>query len=149
MCPTYAANPAYLVDTDHRLTHLSLTVRDVESWLARLDQPADWSFGLPVASPARLLWATDDWRTRLDRPVVHQPPRAPELEELIAGLGKVAGARAAGDEIGARLAASELARSCPSVLRLANPPVTVVGRRAALDVALGLPVAPPGYRRTC
>jgi phosphoribosyl-AMP cyclohydrolase len=144
--PSYAAYPAYIADSGDRLTHLSVAVCDVRTWLARLDRPADWAFGLPVASPARLLWATTEWRSRLELTVIRQPAGRPELAELVADLGKVAGAAAAGDEIAARFAASDLARRLASVLRLANPPVTVAGRREALDVALTLPVTPAGYR---
>jgi phosphoribosyl-AMP cyclohydrolase len=142
----YAARRAYLAEAAGRLTHVSVAVRDVRSWLRRLGEPADWAFGLPVTAPARLLWADPDWRDRIDLPVLCQPADEPRLEELIATLGKVAGAWAVDDHLGVRLAAADLARLCPSVLRLANPSVRVVSRRAALDAALDLPVAPPGYR---
>jgi phosphoribosyl-AMP cyclohydrolase len=144
--PPYTAHPAYLAETGERLAHVSVAVRDVRSWLTRLDEPAEWAFGLPVSTPARLLWASTDWRARIDRPLLRHPAGEPRLEELVATLGKVAGACAAGDEYGTRLAADDLARLCPSVLRLANPAVTVASRRAALDAALDLPVAPAGYR---
>ncbi|KAB1908869.1 phosphoribosyl-AMP cyclohydrolase, partial [Micromonospora sp. AMSO31t] len=142
----YAARRAYLAEFDGRLVHVSVAARDVRSWVNRLGQPADWAFGLPVTAPARLLWAAPEWRRRIDLPVLCQPADEPRLEELIATLGKVAGARWAGDPVGVRLAAADLARLCPSVLRLANPSVRVVSRRAALAAALDLPVAPPGYR---
>jgi phosphoribosyl-AMP cyclohydrolase len=142
----YAARRAYLAESEGRLTHVSVAVRDVRSWLARLAEPADWAFGLPVTAPVRLLWADEHWRSRIDLPVLCQPADEPRLEELIATLGKVAGARARADHLGTRLAAADLARLCPSVLRLANPGVRVVSRRAAFDAALDLPVAPPGYR---
>lgn len=144
--PPHASRPAYLADTEDRLTHLSVVVRDVASWLARLEEPADWAFGLPVSTPVRLLWATPRWRSRVDLAVVCHPAGEPRLEEFVATLGKVASATAAEDGIGARLAASDLARACPSVLRLANPPLTVASRRAALGAALDLSVAPPNYR---
>ncbi len=142
----YAARRAYLAENGGRLTHVSVAVRDVRSWLERLAQPAEWAFGLPVTAPIRLLWADERWRARIDLPVLCQPADEPRLEELIATLGKVAGARARGDHLGVRLAAADLARLCPSVLRLANPSVRVVSRRAAFAAALDLPVAPPGYR---
>ncbi|MBE1492307.1 phosphoribosyl-AMP cyclohydrolase [Plantactinospora soyae] len=142
----YVAYPAYLAETGERLTHLSVAVRDVRSWLARLDQPADWSFGLPVVAPARLLWASDEWRQSIELTEIRQRPGDPDLENVVAGLGKVTAACAAGDEFGARFAAAELARRCPSIIRLANPSVTVPSRRAALSAALDLPVAPAGYR---
>lgn len=142
----YAARRAYLAPTAGRLTHVSVAARDVRSWVARLGEPPDWAFGLPVLTPARLLWADAYWRRRIDLPVLCQPAGEPQLEELIATLGKVAGARVAGDHLGVRLAAADLARLCPSVLRLANPSVRVASRRAAVEAALNLPVAPPDYR---
>ncbi len=142
----YAVRRAYLAESGGRLTHVSVAVRDIRSWLTRLAQPADWAFGLPVTAPVRLLWADERWRARIDLPVLCQPADEPRLEELIATLGKVAGARARGDHLGVRLAAADLARLCPCVLRLANPGVRVVSRRAAFAAALDLPVAPPGYR---
>lgn len=142
----YAARRAYLARTPGRLTHVSVAARDVHSWVAHLGEPADWAFGLPVLAPARLLWADAHWRPRIDLPVLCQPAGEPQLEELIATLGKTAGARAADDHLGVRLAAADLARLCPSVLRLANPSVRVASRRAAFAAALNLPVAPPGYR---
>ena len=75
-----------------------------------------------------------------------QPADQPRLEELVATLGKVAGALAADDPLGVRLAAADLARLCPCVLRPANPGVRVASRRTAFAAALDLPVAPPGYR---
>lgn len=144
--PPQVSRRAYLADIGERFAHLSVVTRDVETWLARLHEPVDWAFGLPVDAPARLLWASPRWRSRLDLPVVSHPAGEPRLEELVATLGKVAAAYAADDAMGARLAADDLARVCPSVLRLANPPVTVASRRAALAAALDLPVAPPGYR---
>ncbi|SCG42195.1 phosphoribosyl-AMP cyclohydrolase [Micromonospora echinaurantiaca] len=142
----YAARRAYLAEHGGRLTHVSVAARDVRSWVTRLGEPADWAFGLPVAAPARLLWADPHWRPRIDLPVLCQPAGEPQLEELVATLGKVAAARDAGDHLGVRLAAADLARLCPSVLRLANASVRVVSRRAAFAAALALPVAPPGYR---
>ena len=142
----YAACRAYLAEHSGRLTHVSVAARDVRSWVSRLGEPADWAFGLPVTAPARLLWADPRWRDRIDLPVLCQPAGEPQLEELIATLGKVAAARDADDQLGARLAAADLARLCPSVLRLANPSVRVASRRSAFAAALDLPVAPAGYR---
>ncbi|MCM0678472.1 phosphoribosyl-AMP cyclohydrolase, partial [Micromonospora phytophila] len=48
----YAARRAYLAEHAGRLTHVSVAARDVRSWLARLGEPADWAFGLPVEAPA-------------------------------------------------------------------------------------------------
>jgi phosphoribosyl-AMP cyclohydrolase len=143
--PPYQANPAFLQENGHRLVHVSVAVRDVESWFARLRSPAPWSFGLPVDAPARLLWAADGWRDRLDLCRVRQPGSEPRLEDLVAGVGKLCAAYAAADDAVARLAAGDLARACLSVLRLANPPVTVASRREAVEAVLHLAVVPPGY----
>ncbi len=142
----YAARRAYLAESAGRLTHVSVAARDVRSWVHRLGEPADWAFGLPVSAPARLLWADPHWRPRIDLPVLCQPAEPPRLEELIATLGKAAAAWAANDRLGVRLAAADLARLCPSVLRPANPSVRVSSRRAAFAAALELPIAPTGYR---
>jgi len=144
--PPYANYPAYLIEMDGRLTHVSVAIRDAASWLDRLERPATWSYGFPVATAARLLWAHAHWLGRLDLSVIEHPAGGPELEDLVADLGKVAAAALAGDEMGLRLAAADLARLCPSVLRLVNEPVTVACRREALEAALSLPVAPPTYR---
>jgi phosphoribosyl-AMP cyclohydrolase len=142
----YDARRAYLAEVDGRIVHVSVAARDVRTWVDRLGEPADWAFGLPVTTPTRLLWADPTWRRRIDLPVLCQPADQPRLEELVATLGKVAGALAADDPPGVRLAAADLARLCPSVLRPANPGVRVASRRAAFAAALDLPVAPPGYR---
>ncbi|MBM0239237.1 nucleotidyltransferase domain-containing protein, partial [Micromonospora sp. ATA32] len=39
----YAARRAYLAEAAGRLTHVSVAVRDVRSWLRRLGEPADWA----------------------------------------------------------------------------------------------------------
>lgn len=142
---SYQANPAFLGEAGGHLVHVSVAVRDVESWFARLRTPAPWSFGLPVDTPARLLWAADGWRDRLDLCRVRQPAGEPRLEDLVAGLGKLCAAYAGADDAGIRLVAGDLARACPPVLRLANPPITVASRREAVEAVLGLPVVPPGY----
>ncbi|GAA4576668.1 hypothetical protein GCM10023176_48620 [Micromonospora coerulea] len=142
----YAARRAFLAEFEGRLVHVSVAARDIRSWVHRLGEPADWAFGLPVTAPVRLIWAVPEWRRRIDLPVLCQPADEPRLEDLIATLGKVAGARWADDPRGVRLAAADLARLCPSVLRLANPSVRVDSRRGALTAVLDLPVAPPGYR---
>ena len=142
----YDARRAYLAEVDGRIVHVSVAARDVRTWVDRLGEPADWAFGLPVTTPARLLWADPTWRRRIDLPVLCQPADQPRLEELVATLGKVAGALAADDPLGVRLAAADLARLCPCVLRPANPGVRVASRRTAFAAALDLPVAPPGYR---
>ena len=60
-------------------------------------------------------------------------------------MGKVANAYRRGDELGLRLAAQDLARSCPSLLQPLNPHPGVGSRHAAPLAALGFAVVPPGY----
>ncbi|MCW6008608.1 hypothetical protein K1W54_29290 [Micromonospora sp. CPCC 205371] len=145
--PTYEAYPAYLAETGvGRLVHISIAMADAASWAAHVAAPADWAFGLPVRSPVRVLWAAGEWRERLDRTEIHQPPAPPELDGLVAGLGKVAGAFAAGDDLGGRLAGPDPAPRRPARVPPPHPPVPPPSRREALDAALSLPAAPPGYR---
>ena len=64
------------------------------------------------------------------RPVRAGASRRPaELEHFLGDLGKVANAHRRGDELGLRLAAQDLARSCPALLRPVNP--TRIPRSAA------------------
>lgn len=132
-----------------RLVRVDVWIRDVARWLASQDEPQDWAFGLPSKEPLRLCWVADDsWRARLDRSELEHPAGPPELEHFLSDLGKVSDAHRHGDELGLRLAAQDLARSCPALLRPVNPdPHPRVGsRRAAMLAALQVQVAPPGYR---
>jgi len=139
---------AYLVETgEGRLTHVSVAVCDIESWLAQEGEPAEWAFPWPAAEATRLVWTRDETlRQRLARPFLPHPPAAPELEDFIAGFGKVKNADVAGNELALRLAAQGMAQLCPSLLRLVNPEVRVGTRYEALLASLDLPVSPPGYR---
>jgi phosphoribosyl-AMP cyclohydrolase len=138
--------PAYLDEFAGRLIHVSVTVRDLTGWLAEEEEPATWAFGLPASEAMRLLWATDETlAATLDRAARHFPAGEPELEDFVAGLGKVRQAHAQGDDLALRLAAQDLARLCPSLLRPINPEIRVGTRRQALQAALAFPVSPPGY----
>jgi hypothetical protein len=138
--------PAYLDEFAGRLIHVSVAVRDLTCWLAEEEEPAAWAFGLPASEAIRLLWAADEaLATALDRAARHFPAGEPELEDFVAGLGKVRQAHAQGDDLALRLATQDLARLCPSLLRPLNPEVRVSTRREALRAALAFPVSPPGY----
>jgi phosphoribosyl-AMP cyclohydrolase len=139
---------AYLIETGEGwLTHVSVAIHDLDSWLAQESEPAEWAFPWPGAEATRLMWTRDDaLRKRLARPYLPHPPANPELEDFIAGLGKVKNAHAASNELALRLAAQGMAQLCPSLLRLVNPEVRVGTRYEALLASLDFPVSPPGYR---
>jgi hypothetical protein len=125
---------------------VSAWVRDIDLWLAERDVPQEWAFCLPCADLLRLCWAaTDEWRERLDRQALPHRAGTPELAHLIGDAAKVANARRAGDELGLRLAAQDLARSCPALLHPVNDVAPVHSRRAALRAAIEMTVAPAGY----
>jgi hypothetical protein len=113
--------PTWLDVEGQRLVCVSVWIRDVAIWLASQQQPQDWAFGLPAVETVRLCWVADDsWRARLDRSQLAHPPGEPELDHLVGELGKVANAWRRGDELGLRLAAQDLARSCPGLLQPLN-----------------------------
>lgn len=139
--------PTWIHDQGPRLVSVSVWIRDVATWLASQHEPQDWAFGLPAVETVRLCWVADDsWRARLERSQLAHPPGEPELDHLVGDLGKVANAWHWGDELGLRLAAQDLARSCPSLLQPLNPHPAVGSRQAALLAALDFAVAPAGYR---
>jgi Nucleotidyltransferase domain len=130
-----------------RLVRVEVWIRDVARWLASQRESQNWAFGLASAEPLRLCWvAGDSWRARLERPWLTHPDGEPELDHFVSDLGKVANARHRGDELALRLAAQDLARSCPALLRPVNPHPPVASRHAALLAALEAEVAPGGYR---
>jgi len=139
---------AYLEpDEAGRLIHVSVAVDSVEAWLADEDEPASWSFGLPAIEATKLLWAaTGELRSRLDRPFHAHPAGDPELEDFVEGLGKVRNALREGNDLAVRLAAQNLARLCPTLLRLLNPDVRAETHLGALEAALAFQKAPTGYR---
>jgi hypothetical protein len=131
---------------DGRLLRVSVWIRELATWLRAEGEPQDWAFGLAATEHVRLCWAADEsWRRRLDRSRIDHPGAPPELDHFLGDLGKVANAHAKGDEVGLRLAAQDLGRSCPSLLVPLNPHPPVGSRRAAIRTALEFDVAPPGY----
>jgi phosphoribosyl-AMP cyclohydrolase len=132
---------------DGRLLRVSVWIRELADWWSDQGEPQEWAFGLAVSEQVRLCWAADEsWRRRLDRSRIDHPGAPPELDHFLGDLGKVANAHGQGDELGLRLAAQDLARSCPSLLAPLNPHPPVASRRAAIRTALGFEVVPPGYR---
>jgi hypothetical protein len=138
--------PTWLDVEEHRLVCVSVWIRDVGTWLANQQEPQGWAFGLPAVEPVRLCWVADEsWRARLERSQLAYPPGKPELDHLVGDLAKVANAWRRGDELGLRLAAQDLARSCPALLQPLNPHPLIGSRQAALLAALDFAVVPPGY----
>ena len=132
-----------------RMLRIDAWIRDLPAWLASQEEPQGWAFGLPCSEPLRLLWTADEsLRVQVDRSGLQHPGGPPELEHFIADLGKMANAHERGDELTTRLAAQDLARSCPALLRPLNPDPRppVASRRAALLTVLAFEVAPPDYR---
>jgi phosphoribosyl-AMP cyclohydrolase len=132
-----------------RLLHVTIAYESLASWLARRGAPADseeWAFYLPAREVARLLWATPAARARLAGRLDLELEGAPQLQDMLESAAKVRNALDFGDELGVRLGAQDLALRCPPLVGLHSPPPRVTGRRAALQAALDLPLAPPGYR---
>jgi phosphoribosyl-AMP cyclohydrolase len=139
--------PAWLDTDGARLVRVEVWVRDVDRWLASQQESQDWSFGMAAAEPLRLCRVADGpWRDRLERSELLHPAGEPELDHFLGDLGKLVNARRRGDELALRLAAQDLARSCPTLLQPLNPHPPVGSRHAALLAALDVAVAPPGYR---
>lgn len=131
---------------DARPLHVSAGAKSVDEWLAARERPNTWALGFPVHYEAAYLWAADGVRARVgEPPSSRHPPAPPELEDFVEALTKVRRARDAGDPLGARWHAQTAAALAPGLLRRLNPERVVRDRREALDAALGLPVAPPGY----
>jgi hypothetical protein len=139
--------PTWFDGSEGRLVRISAWVRDVDAWLATEDEPQDWAFFLAAADPMRLCWAADDrWRERLDRTQMIHPPGPPEVDHFEGEVGKVTNAFRAGDDVGLRLAAQDLARSVVSMLQPLNVHRPATSRREALRVLLDFEVVPSGYR---
>ena len=140
-------SPAAFDSENGRLLRVSVWIRELADWIRAEDEPQDWAFGLAVSEQVRLCWAADEsWRRRLDRSRIDHPGAPPELDHFLGDLGKVANAHDRGDELGLRLAAQDLAQSCPTLLAPLNPHSPVGSRYAALRTALAFEVAPLGYR---
>ena len=139
---------AWLLDgPDGHLVHVSVAVADLRSWLEAGSESASWAFGFPAREVTTLLWSRDDaLRARLDRPHRDRPAVDPELEDFVEGLGKARNAHLRGDALSCRVACQELAELCPTLLVPLNALTRPATRPAALTAALGLAIAPPGYR---
>lgn len=127
--------------------HVSPSVKSLEDWLRKRDEPQDWAFGFRVEHVTRYVWVTADARTALgDPPTNAHPPAEPELEDFVEYAGKVRRCHAKGDVVGTRFFAHMLAHLAPRLVQSVNEDVFVHDPREALDAALSLPIAPEHYR---
>ncbi len=129
-----------------RIVHISAGAMQWEDWFAQEKKSERWAWFFPGREPLKLLWADESVEERLRQPDLVHPPGPVELEDFLERAGKVRNAMLAGDELILRLAAQELARYCPSVLRPINPERVVNDPNEAFYATLELPVAPPNYR---
>lgn len=147
--PAVGYRSALIELPDGRLLHATIETMALSAWLEQFAEPAEseaWAFFLPARQVARLLWATPAARRRLEGKVTLELVASPQLQDLLESAAKVRNAAIRGDELGVRLAAQDLALRCPALLGLLHPPAPSHTRREALQTALDLPGAPPGYR---
>jgi hypothetical protein len=130
-----------------RPLHVSAGAETLAEWRADADRPAGWSLGFPTEQAGVWVWSTAAAREALgEAPVARRPAAGPELEDFVEAAGKARRAFAAGDGLGGRWHAGDMAGLAPRLLIPLNPERRVRDRRDALAAALGLAVAPPGYR---
>lgn len=135
-------------DTGAEPLHISAGFTSLREWYADTNEPARWSLGFPTRTAARYLWGAEGIEATLgDPPDICCPAASPELEDFVEGAMKTRKALTAGDLMGARWHAHAMAVLAPTLLLSLNQERRVTDRRDALDAALSLPVAPPGYRR--
>ncbi len=126
--------------------HVSCGCKLLDQWIENGREPAGWSLGFPTEEATTVLWGTDAGRQRLgDPPTVYRPAGTPELEDFVESASKAWRALAAGDRVGARWHAHDMAAYAPALLVPLNPERRVTDRRDALAASLALPVAPPHY----
>jgi len=132
---------------DERPLHVSPSVKSLERWLAKRDEPQRWALGLPVEHFVRYVWATREARAALgDPPTYVHPPAEPELEDFVEYVQKLARAAARTEPLYVRMYAREAAMLAPGLLRALNDDLAVRGREEALAAALAFAVAPEHYR---
>jgi phosphoribosyl-AMP cyclohydrolase len=121
----------------------------VETWNEEEDEPAEWSFGLPVAMPHEWLWVGDPHLVEElgEHPVLRKPPGTPEIEDMVDAVIKMLRHAREDDELGARLHAVDAARCAAPTVAALNDPNPVTNPRGALTAVLALPIAPDGWAR--
>jgi phosphoribosyl-AMP cyclohydrolase len=147
--PTVGYRSAFEELPDGRLLHATIANWSLAAWLDQFASPAEseaWAFFLPARQVARLLWATPEAAAQLEGRVTLTLSASPQLQDLLESAAKVRNALARGDELGVRLAAQGVASRSPAVLAILGEPLIVDTMRDALQAALELAVAPPGYR---
>ncbi|NJN19515.1 MAG: hypothetical protein HC822_26375 [Oscillochloris sp.] len=146
--PDVTYRSAFAELPDGRLLHATIETIALDEWLEQFAEPeesAAWAFYLAVRQDARLLWATPEAEARLRDQLSLIFPAAAQLQDLIESAAKVRNAALLGDELGLRLAAQDVATRCPSLLALFTTAPIATSRRNALQIALALAPAPPGY----
>ncbi|HLJ65992.1 MAG TPA: nucleotidyltransferase domain-containing protein [Chloroflexota bacterium] len=134
-------------DRPGRMLHVSVDFQQLESWLRRAGEPADWSLGFPTVTVGRMLWARPEARAALpDPPDLCCPAGEPELEDFVEAAMKTRREIAAGDRHAARWYAHRMAVLAPGLLVPLNPERRVGDRREAMEAALSLTIAPANYR---
>ncbi len=115
-----------------------------------MEEPADWSLGLPVELPHVWLWAGDDSIVAEigELPVLHKPGSSPETEDMIDALLKMRRHDRSGDELGVRLEAQAAARFAAPTVAALNPAPAVGTPHAALESRLASPPSRRTGRRT-
>jgi phosphoribosyl-AMP cyclohydrolase len=136
--------PVWLVPHEGRLRHVSVAVADVASFQREIASPAKWSFGWPVRSALHPLWI-DDSRPELAVHELTNPQGEPLLEDAVEDFSKICSALAQNNNMGVRIAAADLAKEIPTLLRLVNPPQIVANRAQAWNAVLSMPMKPDGF----
>jgi hypothetical protein len=123
--------------------HVSIGAATVDELLDQGREPADWSLGFAVRSPAVWIWAPPRLVAVLgDPPTLEQPPAPAELEDFVEACAK---ALRAADPVALRLAARSAGETAVPLVRDLNEPVAVSTREEAARAALALSVAPDGW----
>jgi hypothetical protein len=129
------------------LLPISVSAKQAPAWLAKNQQPAEWSLGFPATDVASYLWASDSARAALgDDPSARRPAGVLCLEDFVNTAVKVRRAAGRSDEVAVRIYARETALLAPALLRPLNPEQVVTDSRDAILAALDLKVAPEHYR---
>jgi phosphoribosyl-AMP cyclohydrolase len=137
----------WFVERSGRPLHVSAAFETMTCWLARREEPAGWSLGLPTATPTPYLWKTAAAVEVLgDEPKLRRPRAEPELEDFVEAAIKVRRAVREGAYARARWHAHLMAELAPRLLLSLNPERRVVHVWDAVQAALDLPIAPVHYR---
>lgn len=138
----------WFVERSGRPLHVSAAFETLQRWLARREEPATWSLGLPTATPTPYLWKTAAVVEALgEEPTLRRPRAEPELEDFVEAAVKVRRAVREGAYARARWHAHLMAELAPRLLLSFNVERRVVHVWDAVQAALDLPIAPDHYRQ--